>query len=90
MPPAAKTLDQQIAETKAKLDRLQAKKDSRVLEKTSVGVDQLLTVLDDVCNKNGCKVVDVFRAVSRIKKLGLTIDRAPRKTTEPKKIFTKS
>ena len=79
MPSVTKTLDQQIAATKAKLAKLEAMKAGKGLEKTSPGVEQLLSSLDAVCSANNCNIVDAIQTISRLKKLGLKIERPPRK-----------
>ena len=81
---AKKSLDEQIAEAEAKLAKLKAQKSGMALDKTSPGVSQLMVVLDDVCEQNGCGVIDIIKSISRMKKLGLKIDRPPRKPREKK------
>ena len=74
-----KTIQQQIEEAKAKLAKLESKAAEKGLDKSSPGMDQLLTALDVVCKENKCGVIDVIKSVSRLKKLGLKIERPPRK-----------
>lgn len=86
MPSVTKTLDQQIEAAKAKLAKLEAMKAGKRLEKNSPGVEQLLSSLDAVCSVNGCNVVDVIHTISRLKKLGLKIERPVRKPRGKNKI----
>lgn len=83
--PLKKTIDEQIAETEAKLKNLRSKKAEQLLGKTAPGMGQLLAAIDAVVAQNGkCKVVDIVKSISKIKRLGLTIAATPRKKREPK------
>ena len=81
---AAKDLDQKIAQAKARLAKLEALKSGKMLDKTSPGMVDLISSLDNVCSTNGCNVLDVINAISRMKKLGLKIERPPRKARTKK------
>ena len=74
-----KTLQQQIEETKAKLSLLEEKRAAHGLETDSPGMDKLLEALQSVADLNKCKFVEIFRSVSRIKRLGLKFE-VPKKT----------
>ena len=89
MPAAKKTIDQQIAAAEAKLAKLKAMKEGTALDKTSPGMDQLQAALDVVCKENSCTVVDVIKTVSRLRKLGLKIERPIRKPRGKNKVVGK-
>jgi hypothetical protein len=79
-----KTLQVQVAETEAKLAKLKAKLSGSLLDKTSPGVEKLISALDDVISQNNCKVIDAIHAISKVKKLGLKIEVPLRKAREKK------
>ena len=83
---AKKTLDEQIAETEAKLAKLKAQKSGSLLDKESPGVAALISALDAVISQNKCKVIDAIHAISRLKKLGLKIEVPQRKKREKKSV----
>ena len=83
MATAKKTRAEKIADLKAQLAKLEAESEETV-EKTSPGVDKLLTAFDDVCKKNKCGSIVVIRSLSKFRKLGLTIEAPVRKKREPK------
>lgn len=74
-----KTLQQQIDETEAKLKSLKERQADHRLERASPGMDQLLVALDVVVKENKCKVVDVIKSLSKMKKLGLQFTSPTRK-----------
>lgn len=85
MPTAKKkTIQQQIADAKAKLEKLEAKAAGGLLSKDTAGMDQVLSGIETICKTNKCKTIDVLRSISTIKKLGLTITAPDRKPREAK------
>ena len=81
-----KTLQQQIEEAEAKLKLLKAKQSEKVLEKTSLGMEQLLAAIEVVTKENKCSVFDVLKSVSRIKKTGAKIEPPTKKKKESKTV----
>ena len=81
-----KTLQQQIEEAEAKLKLLKAKQSEKVLEKSSLGVEQLLAAIEVVTKENKCSVFDVLKSVSRIKKTGAKIEPPTKKKREVKSV----
>jgi hypothetical protein len=82
--PEKKGIDEQISALEKRLAKLKEKKANNVLDAASPGMEKLLASLNDVCSQNGCNVIDVLKAISRLKKLGLKMDRPPRKPRTPK------
>lgn len=82
-----KSLEQQIADTREKLKKLEAEKSKKGLESTSPRMTELLAEIEKVTKLNKCKVIDVIRSINRIKKVGADIQvkaRAPRKPSTKK------
>ena len=67
----------------AKLKLLKEKQNEQVLDSTSPGMDQVLTAIDQAVKENQCKIIDVLRSVSKIRRQGLTITAATRKKRTP-------
>ena len=78
-----KTIQQQIDEMEAKLKLLKEKQNEQVLDSTSPGMDQVLAAIDHAVKENQCKIIDVLRSVSKIRRQGLTITAATRKKRTP-------
>jgi len=82
-----KSLEQQIKAAEEKLARLKALKDGAALSKTSPGMQELLAALENVCTQNKCKIIDVVKSISKIKRVWYKVEvaaRKPKKPREPK------
>jgi hypothetical protein len=80
-----KTLEEMIADTKAKLKELEAKSKAKGKNKTteltkdSDGMVALIAAIDAVATTHKITVPEVVKAVARIKRTGLIITNAVRK-----------
>lgn len=76
-----KSIEQQIADATAKLDKLKAKQKNLNSELTaeSNGMDQLIEMVTTVAKTNKVKVSDVVIAIAKIKKTMLKIESTKRK-----------
>ena len=80
-----KTLEEMIADTKARLkeletkSKLKAKSSSKDLTKDSEGVAALAAALDEVAKIHKITMPNAIRAIARIKRAGLTITNTVRK-----------
>lgn len=91
-----KTVDDRIADAKAKLVALKAKKKEKAqkerekkknlmsvaLTKDSAGMQELLNQIGVVMTQNKVKAADVIKAASRFKRTGLTFEDRTKKTKE--------
>ncbi len=83
---AKKTVDEQIAAAElaikkheAKLKELKAKKDGGgKLTAESRGMAELLAAVDKVSTENDCNKIAVVQAITRLKRLPLTITQKPK------------
>ena len=91
MAAARKTKEQQLAAIVAAEKKLAEKKAKLLsklsdLSKDSPGMEALLDVVQTVADNNNVAVAEVIRAIAKLKRTGLQIGKAPRKTRGPNKL----
>ena len=83
-----KTREQQLAEIAAAEKKLADKKAKLLskladLSKESPGMEALLDVVQTVADNNNVAVAEVIKAVAKLKRTGLKIEKATRKAKDP-------
>jgi len=86
-----KTREQQLAEIAAAEKKLAEKKAKLLskladLSKDSPGMEALLDVVQTVADNNKVAVAEVIKAVAKLKRTGLKIEKATRKPRGPNKL----
>lgn len=85
---ARKTIEEQIKAAEDLVKKLkttkkeQAKKSDNVLTTESAGIADVIVAIEAAAKENKCTLADVIKAVSRIKRTGLKIENAVRKTKD--------
>ena len=81
-----KTIEEQIAAAEELVKKLktakkaQGKKKANILTKESVGIADAIDAVKKAADENNCTLADVIKAISSIKRTGLKIENAVRKT----------
>lgn len=81
-----KTIEEQLAAAVELVKKLktakkaQGKKKANILTKESVGIADAITAIETAAKENKCTLADVIKAISSIKRTGLKIENAVRKT----------
>ena len=81
---ARRSKEERIAELEAKIQKLKEKSapvKAVKLDKSSLGMDELLVAIDNAAEQNAVSVAEIIKAVARIKRTGLKIENAVRKST---------
>ena len=82
---ARRSKEERIAELEAKIQKLKEKSatvKAVKLDKASPAMDELLVAIDNAAELNAVSVAEIIKAVARIKRTGLKIENAARKSTE--------
>ena len=82
---ARRSKEERIAELEAKIQKLKEKSapvKAVKLDKASPAMDELLVAIDNAAEQNAVSVAEIIKAVARIKRTGLKIENAARKSTE--------
>lgn len=83
---ARKTIDEKISELQTQLKaakeakKIQAKKKDNKLTKESAGIVNAITAIEAAAKENKCNLADVIKAIASIKRTGLKIENAVRKS----------
>jgi hypothetical protein len=75
---------EKLAEYEVKIQALKAKMANNGLDIKSPGVNKLMSAVDDVIKSNKCKVIDVLKTISRLKKQAVEITPKERKARKKK------
>jgi hypothetical protein len=81
---ARRSKEERIAELEAKIQKLKeisATVKAVKLDKASPAMDELLVAIDNAAEQNAVSVAEIIKAVARIKRTGLKIENAVRKST---------
>jgi hypothetical protein len=82
---ARRSKEERIAELEAKIQKLKeisATVKAVKLDKASPAMDEVLVAIDNAAEQNAVSVAEIIKAVARIKRTGLKIENAVRKSTE--------
>jgi hypothetical protein len=82
---ARRTKEERIAALEAQIQKLKNKSapvKAVKLDKASPGMTELIASIESVAEQNSVSVAEIIKAVARIKRTGLKIDDAVRKSTE--------
>jgi hypothetical protein len=75
MAKAKKTIEEQLADAEARVQKLKEKLATKPIDENSPGVKELIDSFEKVCKDNNNTPIEVIKALSRIKNLSLAISK---------------